>query len=150
MNEDILIDELIRDEGERYFVYKDSLGIKTVGVGHNIESNSLPESMKHVLIGEPLTDDEVKELLKQDIARVLEECNSFTWFGGLSDVRKRAICNMVFNMGLSRFLGFRHMIEALEQCDFDKAAHEMLDSEWADQVGSRADRLERMIRTDSV
>ena len=41
-NDELLIAELRRDEGVRYSPYKDSKGILTVGVGHNIEASALP------------------------------------------------------------------------------------------------------------
>jgi len=39
------------------------------------------------------------------------------------------------------------MIAALKEDNYDKAADEMLDSLWAEQVGKRAKRLALMMRT---
>jgi len=59
------------------------------------------------------------------------------------------LVNMIFNMGGPSFLGFRRMIAALKAFDYDTAAHEMLQSRWADQVGARALELSMRMRDDS-
>ena len=52
----------------------------------------------------------------------------FRKFTDLSDVRQRVIVDMMFNLGKSRFLGFKKMIDAVKADDFAKAADEMKDS----------------------
>ena len=42
-NEDRLVEQLVRHEGIRLKVYKDSLGIDTIGVGRNIEDRGFSE-----------------------------------------------------------------------------------------------------------
>jgi lysozyme len=45
---------------------------------------------------------------------------------------------MAFNLGSEGLSKFQKTIEAIENGDFDKAAEEMGDSLWAEQVGDRA------------
>tara|TARA_R100000687_G_C6404673_1_gene143548 strand:+ start:155 stop:565 length:411 start_codon:yes stop_codon:yes gene_type:complete len=128
-----LIEELKRDEGVKLFPYKCSANKLTIGVGRNIEERGI-------------TEDEANYLLKNDLTMCIEEVESiFTWYPYLTDSRKRVIVNMVFNLGLSRFLNFKKFIDAMEQKDYETAGKEMLDSKWAKQVGDRAKRLKQMI-----
>jgi hypothetical protein len=54
--------------------------------------------------------------------------------------------NMTFNLG-DRLLGFRKALAAVQAGDWSTAAAEMLDSQWAAQVGPRAQRLAEAMRT---
>jgi lysozyme len=119
-------------EGVEYRVYEDTQGILTIGVGRNLEDRGLSE-------------DEVDYLLNNDIKICVEELKrSFDWYDDLDDIRKRVLVDMMFNLGMPRLKGFVKMLEAIES---GAAAEEMLDSTWARQVGSRADRLSEMMET---
>ena len=61
----------------------------------------------------------------------------FPWYAGLSDARKMVLIDMCF-MGYKTFRTFHKMLFALELGNFDKAADEILRSEWANQVHGRA------------
>jgi lysozyme len=65
----------------------------------------------------------------------------------LNDARQNALIDMMYNLGPSRFIGFKKMIAAIYDEDFNAASNEMLDSKWAKQVGRRAFRLARIMRT---
>lgn len=89
-----------------------------------------------------LSDADMEFLLSNDIDRVVDEIRgSFDWFERLDGVRKEIVVNMVFNLGLTRFRGFKKMIAALEAGDYSRASREMMDSRWYRQVGDRAVRL---------
>ena len=55
-----------------------------------------------------------------------------------SDNRKIALIDMRFNLGPSRFRGFRRMIAAIKKGDWELAGKEAMDSKWATQVKSRS------------
>lgn len=133
----LLSDELKRDEGFRDTVYTCSAGKLTVGFGHNIQDNPIPEYIAEQLLG-------------YDIAAAIRDCEQFDWFYGLSDVRKRVIVNMVFNIGASGVSRFRKMIAAIENEYYETAGAEMKDSKWYRQVGARAERLVSMMRNDHI
>ena len=130
-----LKEELKRDEGFRDCVYTCSAGKLTIGYGHNVEDNPIPEAFADQLLG-------------YDIAGALAECERFDWFFDLDDVRKRVIINMVFNLGFNGVSKFKKMIAEIEKKEYGLAASEMLDSRWADQVGMRAVRLATMMHHD--
>jgi lysozyme len=129
-----ILEQLRRDEGVRNKIYTDSLGIPTIGVGRNLRD-----------VG--LSDTEVNFLLTNDVVRVQEELDSFAWYQGLDEVRKGALTNMAFNLGVAGLLHFPHLLAALAKADWVTAAQEMADSKWAAQVGPRALRLEQQILT---
>jgi len=138
-----LIDQLKRHEGEvitngRHVSYKCPAGHWTIGIGRNID----PES------GIGLSDDEVDYLLQNDIERCIKELSSeYAWFGDLDDVRREAVINIFFNLGATRFRGFKNAIAAMEEGEYARASTEFLDSRWAKQVGGRALELADIIRT---
>lgn len=142
-NEAQLVVELRRDEGVRYVPYRDTKGIPTVGVGHNLQAAPLPAGWTY-----PLTDDQVNQLLRIDLTNVFSDLNrDLPWWTDLNDVRQRVIANMMFNLGSNRLLGFKNTLAAMRQGRYDDAAAGMLNSAWANQVGERAQRLAQMMRT---
>ena len=57
---------------------------------------------------------------------------------------------MIFNLGLSRFSGFKRTIFFIEKGDFEEAAREMLRSRWANQVGNRSIELAEMMHSGKI
>lgn len=138
--------DLIRDEDERLYVYDDATGKRlqpgvtlvgnpTIGIGRN-------------LLGRGITTAESRYLLENDLQESIADLASFPWFEGLSPIRQRVVINLRFALGPMKFRGFRQMLAALQDGAFDRAADELLDSEWARVVGNRARRLARMLRHD--
>jgi lysozyme len=137
-----LIAELRRDEGVRYVVYKDTKGIDTTGVGHNLQAKPLPAGWKY-----PLNDVQVNALLDDDLEDVFHDLDRFLpWWRDLNDVRQRVMANLCFNMGITRLLGFVRALTAARQGKYGASADELLNSTWAGQVKGRAVRLADMMR----
>ena len=135
----LLLQELRRDEGVRYVPYLDSVGIKTVGVGHNLEAHPLDLTY-------PLTDEQVDQILADDLVRVFSGLDrKVGWWRNLSCARQRVLANMAFNLGVDGLLEFKRMILAVDRGHYDQAAREMLNSKWARQVFNRAIRLAEMM-----
>jgi lysozyme len=121
------------DEGVRFKVYRDSLGIETVGVGRNIRDKGLSMQEVDLLLDNDLTDAE------RD-ARAI-----FPTFDKLSDIRKAVLLNMSFNMGRERLSKFKKLRAAVQDEDWAEAARQMILSTWATQVGARATRLAKQM-----
>jgi len=133
MNRGQLIEELKRDEGVVLTLYKCSAGKNTIGVGRNVDDRGI-------------TEDESDYLLSNDINICVKELEgTFPWFQTLSDTRQRVMVNMCFNLGLSRLMGFRKFLAAMEAGEWETAGVEMLDSKWARQVGPRSTRLRDLV-----
>ena len=146
MDRNKLMEELKYDEGCVNEVYKDHLGYATFGVGHLIKKSD-PEFGKDM--GTAVPEERVTECFNEDIDVVCEELDrNLPWWRGLTDNRRRILANMCFNLGYPRLSGFKNFLGALEDEDWEKAAEEMMDSRWADQVGPRAERLRNRILDD--
>jgi len=124
---------LMRDEGLRLKPYTDTTGHLTIGFGRNLSQ-----------VGISLT--EAESLLDHDMARTAVDVQAaLPWTMGLDDVRRAALINMAFNLGIGGLLGFHKMLGACEKGDWATAALEALNSEWARQVGPRAYRISRQL-----
>ena len=146
MDRNKLMEELKYDEGCVNEVYKDHLGYATFGVGHLIKKSD-PEFGKDM--GTAVPEERVTECFNEDIDIVCEELDrNLPWWRGLTDNRRRILANMCFNLGYPRLSGFKNFLAALKDEDWEKAAEEMMDSRWADQVGPRAERLRNRILDD--
>ena len=139
MNIDELREELKEDEGCKYEIYLDHLGLPTHGIGHLITEWD-EEYNKEV--GTPVSEDRVNECFAKDVEVTIEECKKlFDTFDDLPEEVQLILCNMMFNMGrprLSKFVKFR---EAISKSDWLECAIQMEDSRWHKQVTKRADRL---------
>jgi lysozyme len=144
-NEMQLVAELRIDEGVRYSPYNDTRGIMTVGVGHNLQAIPLQADWVY-----PLSDEQVDQLLESDLENVYSSLNaSLPWWVDLNDVRQRVVCNLCFNLGINKLLGFKNTLAAMRQGRYADAAAGMLNSAWASQVGQRAVRLANMMTKGS-
>jgi lysozyme len=134
----MIIEMLRKHEGVEKYAYKCTAEKVTIGVGRNIDKSG----------GIGLSDDEIDYLLSNDIKRVSAELiRAFSWYSELDEVRKDAMIDMCFNMGLPRLSKFKNSLAAMANGDYDIAALEFLDSNWAKQVGSRSITITDMIRS---
>jgi lysozyme len=132
-----LVQMLRLHEGVRYKVYVCSEGYETIGVGRNISEGGLG-----------LSKDEVDYLLVNDIKRVQDELTrSYPWFARLDEVRRDAMVDICFNIGLTKLRGFVNALAAMSRSQYEIAADEFMDSRWSEQVGNRAVEVTDMIRT---
>lgn len=147
--------ELIRDEGLRLQPYKCTAGKLTTGVGRNLDGNPLTLNERFI-IGHsgrtrPITKEQAIFLLDNDIKKVMGELDvKLPWWKDLDGVRRRALINMVFNLGITKLLTFKNTLRCIQTGAWESAAVCMLDSLWAMQVGKRANRLAKMVRTGAV
>ena len=126
--------ELIKKhEGYRDSIYYDTVGVPTGGYGHAF------------LPGSSLPKDIWDEIFLYDYNIAVSDYYSLEL--DLDPVRRAVIVNMIFNLGISKFLGFRKTLVYVRAGEYEKAAKEMLNSKWAGQVGRRATELAKMMRT---
>ena len=136
---DRLREELKIDEGCKYEVYLDHLGLPTFGIGHLITEKD-PE---HQLgMGTPIDEIRVNEAFEQDVHVTIGECRKlFDDWDNLPETVRLITANMMFNMGRPRLSKFKKMIQAIQDSDWLEAGNQMQDSRWYKQVTNRADRL---------
>ena len=131
---DVMRAELIRDEGLRLRLYKDTVGKITIGIGRNLDD-----------VG--ISKDEAYLMLDNDIQRTSDSLDkNLPWWKTLDEVRQRVILNMAYNLGINSLLGFKNTLAAIQAGRYNDAADGMLASKWATQVGARATRLADMMR----
>jgi len=144
MNKDQLREELAEDEGCKFEIYLDHLGLPTFGIGALIKEHD-PEYGQPV--GTPVSEDRVRKRFNLDIAVTIEDCQVlYDDFDDLPEEAQLVIANMMFNMGRPRLSKFKGMKAGVDARDWERAADEMVDSRWHDQVPNRAKRLVKRIR----
>lgn len=131
--------QLIKEEGFRNQVYRDSLGVLTIGVGH-----TGPE----VVEGLTWSDAKVWDTLDADIAKKTNEVvYALPWFGQLNEPRQAVLLQMAFQMGTHGLLQFAKTLAAIHDGKWEDASKAMLLSKWAQQAPNRADRLARQMKS---
>ena len=66
-------------------------------------------------------------------------------WGGLSDIRKRACADLVYNMGEGGLSKFKSFLAAMKASNFNEAGAQLKSSAWFNQVGQRGPRIITMI-----
>ena len=148
-DKDELVKQIAHHEGVVLKVYKDSLGIDTIGIGRNLEHRGIEDlELAHIektmseIYENGITEQDAYFLAHRDIEIVEKELlASRPVVEELDNIRQRVLVDMAFNMGLPRLNKFYRMWSAINEHDFESAAVEMLDSLWARQVKSRSDTL---------
>lgn len=124
-----------RHEGCELRAYNCTEGFLTIGYGRNLDTRGI-------------SPDEAEYLLSNDIQAVVDDLETFPWWGSLAEHRQAALADLRFCVGGEGFRKFRRMIAALEAGDWDGAADEILDSKFAQQTGRRAPELAEIMRRD--
>ena len=132
MDMDRLLASVKKHEGYRNKVYLDTLGKRTVGVGHLCVEDFWEDDKEY-------EEKFLMTILEHDLQtaikgaeRLLRDCPV------LDDLAKEIIIEMVFQLGETGVSKFKNMIKALKIPDYQTAAIEMLDSKWAKQTPERA------------
>ena len=149
-DKDLLMDKLVAHEGLRLQVYKDTLGIDTIGIGRNLEGRGISEEEldwmdipnMDAIYEHGISEADATYLAQNDVQIVEEELlHAHPCVESLDAVRQLVLIDMAFNLGVPRLCKFKKMWAAIHENKFDVAAKEKLDSRWANQVKSRATKL---------
>ncbi len=144
MNKEQLREEIAEDEGCKFEIYLDHLGLPTFGIGALVKEND-PEQGQPV--GTPVDEERVRQRFNLDIAVTIDDCKVlYDDFDDLPEECQHIIANMMFNMGRPRLSMFKGMKAGVDARDWNRAADEMVDSRWYDQVTNRAKRLVARMR----
>lgn len=127
--------DLIRDEGTRDKVYKDSRGFNTIGVGHNLDA-------------EGLCQEAIYAQLQYDVKQKEKDLDAhLAWWREHPEPVQRVLLNLCFNLGIHSLLTFKATLLAIRVKQYSIAATHLLDSLYAKQVGQRAVRLANLLRS---
>jgi lysozyme len=126
--------DIYSDEGYKRYPYRCTSNKLTIGIGYNLDAG-MPE-------------DEAIVLMRY---RTLKNYNTLLlyhpWVSHISEKRKQAFLNMIYQLGIGGFLAFKKMLEAAKAGKWEKAAVEALNSKWArEDTPSRAKRIANIIK----
>jgi GH24 family phage-related lysozyme (muramidase) len=122
--------------GFRKYPYVDTKGYHTIGVGHKLPGPP-SEDLKRFGISR------IKGLLqfKEDYGIAIEDARAgFPNFDTLPAEAQMVLSDMAFQMGRSNLMEFTRMRAAIARRDFNEAAWEALDSEYAKKDTPRRDK----------
>ena len=131
-----MIDKLLTlHEGFKNKPYTDTVGKLTIGIGRNLTDRGL-------------SNEEILYLFQNDLKQHTAELErAFPWVALLDPVRKAVLIDMAFNLGIPKLSKFVTTLGHVKEGRYEKASETMLQSLWASQVGSRAQRLSKMMKT---
>ena len=130
-----LVKQLKKHEGLVLKPYKCTANKLTIGYGHNIEDNGISLNCAEYILIEDI------EEAKRNLYAVFTK----DFFDDLSDKRKIALIDMMFNLGLSKFLTFKRFIQAVKTENWNRASVEMIHSKAYTQAKRRYQLLAEQI-----
>ena len=129
-----LIDSIKEHEGYVGIVYKDSLGIDTIGYGFAIKDLELDEDICEIILERKLHALEDSINLK------------FSWYKYMPQEIKDVVMEMCYQLGVTGVSKFKKTIAYLQNKQWEEASVEMLDSLWARQTPNRAKELSNRVK----
>jgi lysozyme len=138
--------DIKRHEGEVLEIYMDSLGYKTLGVGHLCQPNDPEYSWE---VGTSVSQKVVDMYYEDDFDKHYKE--AIHVFGSQEDFYKlpekiqHVLVNMCFNLGGSRLSKFKNMLKACREHNWKEMSAQMQDSRWFTQVGRRSIELQQTV-----
>ncbi|AHY25095.1 lysozyme murein hydrolase [Pectobacterium bacteriophage PM2] len=147
------------DEGCKLELYKDTEGYWTIGIGQlitknpskDVARNELDKLMGRICNGK-ITQQEAEELFNTSVEKARKGIqNNPTLkpvYDSLDEIRRCALINMVFQMGLAGVVGFPKGMRLLKANQWAQAAIELADSKWQKtQTPNRANRVISTFKT---
>ena len=129
-----LIDSIKKHEGYVGIVYKDSLGIDTIGYGFAIKDLELDEDICEII-------------LERKITQLIDRINNkFSWYKYMPQEIKDIVTAMCYQLGVTGFSKFKKTIAYLQDKKWEEASVEMLDSLWARQTPNRAKEMSDRVK----
>ena len=118
-----------RWEGREHTAYIDSLGHRTIGVGHRL----FDKKVTH------LSDPEITRILAKDTLIAISDAKSLICDFNNKPSHVKLICvDLCFNLGKTKFSKFKKTINACNDGDYLLMSRELIDSKWYKQVGRRS------------
>lgn len=146
------------DEGCKLELYKDTEGFWTIGIGqlitknpsYNVARDELDRLMGRVCNGR-ITQQEAENLFNSSVEKarkgILANATLKPVYDVLDEVRRCALINMVFQMGVTGVAGFTNSLRMLKEKRWDDAAVNLAKSRWYNQTPNRAKRVIATFKT---
>ena len=129
-----LLKRIKEHEGFRSKVYQCTEGYDTIGYGFAIKDLELDE-------------DIAEEILLRKVMNLISRVRKrFDWLDSVPPAVQGVLVEMSYQMGLSGVCKFKKALHAMQMCQWELGAKELLDSRWAKQTPNRAKELSEIIR----
>ena len=142
MNMDRLLESVKKHEGYRNKVYLDTLGKRTVGVGHLCVEDFWEDDKEY-------EEKFLMEILQKDLQQAIRGARSLMEQHSCADIDEKAeelLIEMVFHLGMTGVSKFKNMWKALAEKNYIGASYEMLDSRWSKQTPNRAKSMAKTMK----
>ena len=142
MNMERLLKSVKEHEGYRNKVYLDTLGKRTVGVGHLCVEDFWEDDKEY-------EEDFLMDILKKDLQEAIRGAKQLMEDHGCADINEQAeeiLIEMVFQLGMTGVSKFKKMWKCLSELNYVGASYEMLDSRWAKQTPNRAKAMAKTMK----
>ena len=142
MDMDRLMESVKKHEGYRNKVYLDTLGKRTVGVGHLCVESFWEDDKEY-------EESFLMEILEKDLSEAIKGANDLMAEHDCMDINEKAheiLIEMVFQLGKTGVSKFKNMWKALSELNYVGASYEMLDSRWAKQTPNRAKAMAKTMK----
>ena len=140
--------QLTINEGRKNVSYNDSRGLLTGGIGHLMRA---PVETSKYPLGTPISIEQIDLWYQADASAAIRDAASLIGseqWDKLSDVRKRAVADLCYNMGKAKVAKFTKFLAAFKTSNWVEAGAQLKDSLWFKQVASRGPRIITMIVQD--
>ena len=128
-----LKESIKQHEGYVGIVYKDSLGIDTIGYGFAIKDLELDEDLCEII-------------LERKVTALIDRIRlKFNWFKYMPPGIQDVVIEMCYQLGVTGFSKFKKTIAYLQNKQWEEASVEMLDSLWAKQTPNRAKKMSEIV-----
>ena len=155
---ELTIDRIIRHEGYSSHVYLDSKGYLSIGYGTTVGKvaasvekliRDFPGQLHSKGVG--LTKQQARGLVEDRLSKIeIELLKAQPVLAKLDFARDGVVIEMAYQLGVAGLLKFKRMWAALGSEDYELAADEMLDSDWAKQTRERAEELAAIMRSGAA
>ena len=142
MNMERLLQSVKDHEGYRNKVYLDTLGKRTVGVGHLCVEEFWEDDKEY-------EEKFLMDILEADLQNAIKGAKELMQEHGcvdIDDLAKEIIVEMIFQLGKTGVSKFKNMWKALSELNYVGASFEMLDSRWAKQTPNRANGMANLMK----
>ena len=142
MNLERLLESVKKHEGYRNKVYLDTLGKRTVGVGHLCVEDFWEDDKEY-------EEKFLMTILERDLQTAIKSAKQLIEEFGCDDIDEQAeeiLIEMVFQLGKTGVSKFKNMWKALAEKNYIGASYEMLDSRWAKQTPNRAKAMADLMK----
>ena len=129
-----LRDRIKRHEGLRLTPYQDTVGVLSVGFGHNMNY--------------PISQEAADLIFEDDFTWAVNQFDKLRpWIlPSIGEERIGVLIEMIFQLGVSGVLGFKKMLMATSVGDYEWAANEIMDSKAARQCPARFQEYAELMR----